>query len=156
MVKLNLPSSILNMRIDLATVEFFIEEMEANTEELYEVKFAPLAGFSEGDTTYTISSGKWPHHVGVGKISSERAIMDITTVVNECLEHTGVEMNQSNSNIAKWKRFEKLVGHIQRAGPPKVKFPGLLSSMRARHAFAGIRYGQPRGPWLSRSCGDTE
>jgi hypothetical protein len=87
--QLDIASSIKNLRLDYATIEYFVDEIAGDTNEPYVLKFAPLENYSKGDTTYTVKAGNWPCHEELSRNSSKRIVMDITPVIETLFEQQG-------------------------------------------------------------------
>jgi len=88
-IQFDIASSIKNLRLNFATIEYFVEEMAEDTREPYVLKFAPLENYSRGDTTYTVKAGDWPCHTELGRNVSKRIVMDITPVIEALFEQQG-------------------------------------------------------------------
>lgn len=88
-VMVDLPGTLEKLRVDYATIEFYLES--DNSESTYFVTFGAADGFSKGDTTYTIVTDAMTGRAGINKGSSQRVLMDITSVVKTWKGLSGVD-----------------------------------------------------------------
>ncbi len=80
-IRLRLPENLQRMRINSATLEYYIEASARDSlENTYVLTFAPLEEFSPETGDYSISPGEWPVFIGRGTGENTRVMMDITSV----------------------------------------------------------------------------